>query len=49
MGSSFFSLYFSMGWTLAGMEVMAMIKDGQMKIFAGDKQPPAEMFYALAA
>ena len=35
--------------TLAGMEVMAMIKKGQMKTLVGDKQSPVEMFYALAA
>ncbi len=35
--------------TLAGMEVMAMIKKGQMKTLAGDRKTPAEMFYALAA
>jgi len=35
--------------TLAGIEVMAMIKKGQMKTLAGDRKTPAEMFYALAA
>ena len=35
--------------TLAGIEVMAMIRKGQMKTRAGDKQSPAEMFYGLAA
>jgi transposase-like protein len=35
--------------TLAGIEVVAMIKKGQMKTSVGNKQPPAEMFYALAA
>ena len=35
--------------TLAGIEVMAMIKKGQMKTLVGDKQSPVEMFYALAA
>ncbi|MEC4681974.1 MAG: IS6 family transposase [Nitrospirales bacterium] len=35
--------------TLAGMEIMAMIKKGQMKTSAGDEQSPAEQFYALAA
>jgi len=35
--------------TLAGIEVMAMIKKGQMKTSARGKQSPAEMFYALAA
>jgi len=35
--------------TLGGIEVMAMIKKGQMKTSAGDRKTPAEMFYALAA
>jgi transposase-like protein len=35
--------------TLAGIEVMAMIKKGQMKTSVRGKQSPAEMFYALAA
>jgi putative transposase len=35
--------------TLAGIEVMAMIKKGQMKTPKRNKQSPAEMFYALAA
>ena len=35
--------------TLGGIEVLAMIKKGQMKTSAGDKKSPAEMFYALAA
>jgi hypothetical protein len=35
--------------TLAGIEVMAMIRKGQMKTRAGDKQSSAEMFYGLAA
>jgi transposase-like protein len=35
--------------TLAGMEVMAMIRKGQMKTRAGDKPSPAQQFYALAA
>ncbi len=35
--------------TLAVIEVMAMIKKGQMKTLAGDRQTSAEMFYALAA
>jgi putative transposase len=34
---------------LAGMEVMAMIKKGQIKTSAGDATSPAERFYALAA
>ncbi len=35
--------------TLAGIEVMAMIRKGQMKTLAGDRKTPAERFYALAA
>jgi len=35
--------------TLAGIEVVAMIKKGQMQTSAGDKPSPAEQFYALAA
>jgi putative transposase len=35
--------------TLAGMEVMAMIKKGQMKIRVGHEHSFAQMFYALAA
>jgi transposase-like protein len=35
--------------TLAGMEVMAMIKKGQMRIPVRDEKTPAERFYALAA
>ena len=35
--------------TLAGIEVMAMIKKGQMQTSAGDKPSSAEQFYAIAA
>jgi transposase-like protein len=35
--------------TLTGIEVMAMIKKGQMKTTKGDDRSPAELFYALAA
>jgi len=35
--------------TLAGIEVMAMIKKGQMLNKAGDHRSPAELFYSLAA
>lgn len=35
--------------TLFGMEVMAMIKKGQMKTRAGDERTFAEKFYSLAA
>jgi len=31
------------------MEVMAMMKKGQMLTPTGDEQSPAEMFYALVA
>ncbi len=34
---------------LAGIEVMAMIKKGQMQTSAGDKPSSAEQFYAIAA
>ena len=35
--------------TLAGIEVMGMIKKGQMKISVGNKKSPADLFYELAA
>ena len=35
--------------TLMGIEVMAMIKKGQMKTTKGDDRSPAELFYSLAA
>ena len=35
--------------TLAGIEVMAMIRKGQMQTSAGDKPSSAEQFYAIAA
>jgi len=35
--------------TLEGIEVMAMIKKGQMKTLAGDERSSADKFYALAA
>ena len=35
--------------TLAGIEVMAMIKKGQMKTLTGDDRSSAELFYSLAA
>jgi transposase-like protein len=35
--------------TLAGIEVMAVFKKGQMKTSVGNKKSPAELFYALAA
>ncbi len=44
-----FKNFYAAQRTLAGIEVMAMIKKGQMKTLAGDRKTPAEMFYALAA
>ena len=44
-----FKNFYAAQRTLAGIEVMAMIKKGQMKTSVGGKQSPAEMFYALAA
>ena len=35
--------------TLMGIEVMAMIKKGQMKTTKGDNRSPAELFYTSAA
>ena len=35
--------------TLAGIEMMTMIRKGQMKRSVGNKKTPAELFYALAA
>ena len=35
--------------TLAGIEVMAIIKKGQVKTTQGDDRSPAQLFYALAA
>jgi len=44
-----FKNFYAAQRTLAGIEVMAMIKKGQMKTLAGDRKTPVEMFYALAA
>ena len=44
-----FKRFYAAQRTLAGIEVMAMIKKGQMKTPARNKQSPAEMFYALVA
>jgi len=44
-----FKNFYAAQRTLAGIEVMAMIKKGQMKTSAGDVTSPAERFYALAA
>ena len=35
--------------TLAGIELMKMIKKGQMELLEGDNLSPAEPFYSLAA
>ena len=35
--------------TLAGIEVMAMIRKGQLKRLPGNEKTPAELFYTLAA
>jgi putative transposase len=44
-----FKNFYAAQRTLGGMEVMAMIKKGQMKTSEGNKKSPAEMLYALAA
>jgi len=44
-----FKNFYAAQKTLAGIELMAMIKKGQMKTNAGDERSPAELFYALAA
>jgi len=44
-----FKNFYAAQRTLAGIEVMVMIKKGQMKTSEGNKKTPAEMFYALAA
>ena len=43
-----FKNFYAAQRTLAGIEVMAMIKKGQMKTSVGNKKSPAELFYALA-
>ena len=44
-----FKSFYAAQRTLAGIEVMAMIKKSQVKTSEGNKTSPAEMFYALAA
>ena len=44
-----FKNFYAAQRTLAGMEVMVMIKKGQMKIRTDKEHMPAQMFYALAA
>lgn len=44
-----FKNFYAAQRTLAGIEVMAMIKKGQMKIQMSQEQTFAQMFYSLAA
>jgi len=44
-----FKNFYAAQRTLAGIEVMAMIKKGQMKTSVENKKSPTELFYALAA
>jgi len=44
-----FKNFYAAQRTLAGIEVMAMIKKGQMKVRARNEPSFAEQFYALAA
>lgn len=44
-----FKHFYAAQKTLAGIEVMAMIKKDQMKTAKGDDRSPAELFYVLAA
>ena len=44
-----FKNFYAAQRTLAGIEVMAMSKKGQMKTSVGNKKSPAELFYARAA
>ena len=44
-----FKNFYAAQCTLARIEVMAMIKKGQMKTRAGKEHTSAKMFYALAA
>ena len=44
-----FKNFYAAPQTLAGIEVMAMIKKGQMKTRVGDERSSAEQFYTLAA
>ena len=44
-----FKNFFAAQCTLAGIEVMAMIKKGQMKTARGQEPSFAEQFYMLAA
>jgi putative transposase len=44
-----FKNFYAAQRTLAGIEVMAMIKKGQMRTRVGHEQSFAQMFYALVA
>ena len=44
-----FKNFYAAQRTLAGIEVMAMLKKGQMKTSEGNEKSPAEKYYALAA
>ena len=44
-----FKNFYAAQRTLAGIEVMAMIKKGQMKRSERNRKSLAEMFYTLAA
>lgn len=44
-----FQSFWAVGDTLAGIEVMHMIRKGQLQSDGGEGQTPAEQFYALAA
>jgi putative transposase len=44
-----FKSFWSAQRTLAGVEVMHMLRKGQLKSGGGQAQTPAEQFYALAA
>ena len=44
-----FKKFHTVQWTLAGIEVMAMVKKGQIKTSVFEATSPAERFYALAA
>jgi putative transposase len=44
-----FKHFHSAQTTLAGIELIVMIKKGQMRTSRGDERSPAELFYSLAA
>ncbi len=43
-----FKCFFSAQKTLAGIELVRMLRKGQMRYQAGMSKTPAELFYALA-